>query len=200
MGLTCPSCGAPGALWVGAALDVPGDVRADEISVQALACLGCGARRVGLYEASRRGGMDDELVDHRALRVSDEVAAEIARAIAACPEPRNSSCECASHRRFGKRDPRGRAEPLRGVPSDGADPLRYDPRAPPPPAPERPWRVPVGWTPTGDPAAPYRASVGRRVWTVRVNAFGAYPSPYSLLVDGALACDLDEWPRIWNRP
>lgn len=60
--------------------------------------------------------------------------------------------------------------------------------------------VPVAWSATGDPCAPYAATVGGQRWIVRVNDFPDSPSVYTLLVDGAPALELLAWPAAWRRP
>lgn len=58
---------------------------------------------------------------------------------------------------------------------------------------------PVAWEHTGDGELPYRAAIGERILTVRVNDFPAEPL-YTLLVDGQEIVNLDDWPSAWVRP
>jgi hypothetical protein len=58
---------------------------------------------------------------------------------------------------------------------------------------------PIAWEHTGDGELPYRAEVGGAELLVRVNDFPAEPL-YSLLVNGQLECDLEDWPERWVRP
>ena len=60
--------------------------------------------------------------------------------------------------------------------------------------------VPVTWLATGDPHAPYAATVDGQRWVVRVNEWPDAPSFYTLLVDGAPALELLAWPSAWRRP
>jgi hypothetical protein len=59
--------------------------------------------------------------------------------------------------------------------------------------------MPIAWEHTGDGELPYRAKVGGVELLVRVNDFPAEPL-YSLLVNGQLECDLEDWPGRWVRP
>jgi hypothetical protein len=59
--------------------------------------------------------------------------------------------------------------------------------------------TPIAWTPTGDGAVPFRATIGGRRLTIRVNDFPAEPL-YTLLVDGVARADLEAWPPAWTRP
>jgi hypothetical protein len=57
----------------------------------------------------------------------------------------------------------------------------------------------LAWEHTGDGELPYRAKVDGVELLVRVNDFPAEPL-YSLLVNGQLECDLEDWPGRWVRP
>jgi hypothetical protein len=59
--------------------------------------------------------------------------------------------------------------------------------------------MPIAWEHTGDGELPYRAKVDGVELLVRVNDFPAEPL-YSLLVNGQLECDLEDWPGRWVRP
>ena len=58
--------------------------------------------------------------------------------------------------------------------------------------------LPVAWEHTGDGEFPYRATVNGAGLVVRVNDFPAEPL-YSLLVNGRVAADLEDWPERWRR-
>jgi hypothetical protein len=58
---------------------------------------------------------------------------------------------------------------------------------------------PIAWEHTGDGELPYRANVDGAELRVRVNDFPAEPL-YTLLVNGQLECDLEDWPEVWVRP
>jgi hypothetical protein len=57
----------------------------------------------------------------------------------------------------------------------------------------------LAWEHTGDGELPYRAEVDGAELLVRVNDFPAEPL-YSLLVNGQVAYDLEDWPEHWVRP
>ncbi len=57
----------------------------------------------------------------------------------------------------------------------------------------------VTWQHTGDGEVPYRATVNGAELLVRVNDFPDEPL-YTLLVNGRVACDLEDWPAGWTRP
>jgi hypothetical protein len=58
---------------------------------------------------------------------------------------------------------------------------------------------PIAWEKTGDGEYPYAALVSGRRWVIRVNDFPAQPL-YTLMIDGAEALDLEDWPSVWRRP
>ncbi|HEY0937494.1 MAG TPA: hypothetical protein VGD91_27615, partial [Trebonia sp.] len=58
---------------------------------------------------------------------------------------------------------------------------------------------PITWESTGNGEFPYRATAGGAELLVRVNDFPAQPL-YSLLADGQLDQDLEDWPACWTRP
>lgn len=59
--------------------------------------------------------------------------------------------------------------------------------------------TPLLWEHTGDGVVPYRAKVGERTLTIRVNDFPA-EALYTLLVDGEELEDLEDWPPAWVAP
>jgi len=99
MPLCCPQCGGAG-LRITAALELPPDDRSDERTVQALECAGCGFTGLGVYEESRRGALDGETVNHTAFPADENAFAALERLINSCPNPKDSRCDCASHRRL----------------------------------------------------------------------------------------------------
>jgi hypothetical protein len=58
---------------------------------------------------------------------------------------------------------------------------------------------PIAWAHTGDGIFPYRATVDGVELLLRVNDFPAEPL-YSLLVNGQVTEDLEDWPARWVRP
>jgi len=97
MPFVCPQCLTPGSLEIVLKIELPPDERSDEVAVQVVQCkrLSCGFRGLALYEESRRGAMDS--VNHIGYRAGRQQVKQIEELIAACPEPDNHSCDCASH-------------------------------------------------------------------------------------------------------
>lgn len=57
----------------------------------------------------------------------------------------------------------------------------------------------IVWRHSGDGEFPYLARHGELELTIRVNDFPAEPL-YTLIVNGADAANLDDWPASWSRP
>lgn len=107
MPLQCPEC-QRASLKIGPRIEIPPDGRSDEIMVQILVCSVCRFAGLGVYQESRRGGLDDESVDHVAYRVPPADLKHIRQLIRACPHPRDRRCQCPSHLKLGSRDASGR--------------------------------------------------------------------------------------------
>lgn len=97
MPLICPQC-QRGTLRVETSLELPPDARSDEISVQIVECSACGFEGVGVYRESRRGALDDEVVDHVCHTATPEVLSRIHGLIGRCRRQGDASCSCAAHR------------------------------------------------------------------------------------------------------
>ena len=108
MYFSCPECGRPGCLEIASVLELPADARSDEIQVQTLRCRSCGLLAAGVYEESRRGGLDDESIDHRGFRLEPEAWRRLAGTVASCPRPRDKHCPCPAHRELGLKNEYGR--------------------------------------------------------------------------------------------
>ena len=54
------------------------------------------------------------------------------------------------------------------------------------------------WSATEDPDTPWRSQLNGHNLAVRMNDFPEQPL-YSLLVDGQVAADFDDWPSTWTR-
>ena len=104
MAFTCPKCLKSGSLAIEIAIEMPPDGRSDEITLQALVCSSCDFRGLAVYQESRRGALDSVAWEHIGYRVGPLVVESVAGAIRSCPEPRNSRCSCAAHRRFATQD------------------------------------------------------------------------------------------------
>ena len=114
MGFVCPGCNQPGGLAIGKRMELPSDSRSDEITVQLIRCQSCDFRGVAIYEESRRGGLDDESIDHRGYKLDKAEWTRLNKLVAACPHPRDPKCGCKSHIQLGWRNEYGRWNRLEG--------------------------------------------------------------------------------------
>jgi uncharacterized protein (TIGR02996 family) len=58
----------------------------------------------------------------------------------------------------------------------------------------------LSWRLSGDALVPWEADVDGRRWRVRINDYTRREPVYSLLIDGALVIEFDDWPEAWTRP
>jgi hypothetical protein len=58
----------------------------------------------------------------------------------------------------------------------------------------------VDWRLSGDPLHPWEADVDGARWRVRINDFPEEEFVYSLLVDGQVVEEFNDWPGVWTRP
>ena len=107
MSLLCPKC-TKRTLEIEAFLELPADSRSDEIAVQIIGCSNCNFAGLAVYEESRRGGLDREVVDHAGYLVDGDDLRRLREALAACPTPADPRCSCAAHRELGRQDSAGR--------------------------------------------------------------------------------------------
>ena len=56
----------------------------------------------------------------------------------------------------------------------------------------------VAWTKTDQAEFPYKAEVDGQNWQIRINDF-PNKELYTLLVQGKIIGDFDEWPGHWQR-
>ena len=115
MPFQCPDCTTSGSLRITARLELPSDSRSDEIALQIVECTRCGFAGLAVYEESRRGALDEELVDHTGHHVSTATVKALRQAIRACPSPTNPHCACPTHKQYGRRDAGGRWDGLAGL-------------------------------------------------------------------------------------
>jgi hypothetical protein len=115
MPFQCPECTRSRTLEITDLIELPRDSRSDEITLQIVRCSGCGFEGIAVYEESRRGGFDDESVDHRGWHVRAADLRRLRETIRRCPKPRNPRCSCAAHRALGKKDGSGRWRGLADV-------------------------------------------------------------------------------------
>ena len=59
--------------------------------------------------------------------------------------------------------------------------------------------TPIAWTATEDVDVPWQAVLGAHALTVRLNSFPD-EALYSLIANGHLVAEFDDWPTAWTRP
>lgn len=107
MEFQCPDCKLE-TLVIVKSIELPPDVRSDEIRLQVIRCRSCTFEGVAIYEESRRGKLDSESFDHYGYRLPEADLKSISELIKRCPTPGNARCKCASHQELGQRDGAGR--------------------------------------------------------------------------------------------
>lgn len=107
MPFRCPDCSAK-TLTIVAALELAPDSKWDELTLQTLACPRCSFSGVAVYQESRRGALDAEIVHHDGYPVGDADWKRLERAITSCPAPGDRRCACFAHRTFGTHNDAGR--------------------------------------------------------------------------------------------
>jgi hypothetical protein len=115
MGFICPRCRAV-SLKITSSIELPPDSRSDEIAVQTLKCTKCGFAGLGVYEETRRGGLDSESVYHRGYYMNNSTIASLEKNINQCPKPKKHGCHCRIHRSFGCTNEFGRWNWLEKIP------------------------------------------------------------------------------------
>jgi hypothetical protein len=108
MGFQCPNCDKKRSLQINARIELPPDVRSDEIALQILNCSSCKYQGVGVYEESRRGTLGSENYDHYGFTLPKTELSALKAKIKRCPSPTNSCCSCSVHRELSKKDGGGR--------------------------------------------------------------------------------------------
>jgi hypothetical protein len=101
MPFICPNCGAL-SLEIVHTIELAGDARSDEISLQQVGCIACGLRGAAFYQESRRGRLDEETWEHAGLVLENEDNRRLAELLGSCPDPTNPACGCPAHRLFGQ--------------------------------------------------------------------------------------------------
>jgi C4-type Zn-finger protein len=67
----CPACKYK-TLEIISSIELPPDIRSDEITLQILKCKNCEFKSLGLYEESRRGALGYESVNHRGFYLPEK--------------------------------------------------------------------------------------------------------------------------------
>lgn len=113
MSLICPRCDAH-SLEIIRALELSSDASSDEITVQQIACAGCGLHGAAVYQESRRGRLDAESWDHSGFILEDADYRRLDGLMRACPNPASRDCTCGAYTYFNQLDPAGHWRGLAG--------------------------------------------------------------------------------------
>lgn len=109
MSFFCPQCqSSHNTLEIQCSIELPSDIRSDEIALQIVACSRCSFTGIAIYEESRRGAMDSESFTHTGYRVDEKIVQELTNTLEQCPRPSNPQCNCTAHQKLGKKDSTGR--------------------------------------------------------------------------------------------
>ena len=115
MPFRCPDCDTPGSLKITHRLELPPDANWDEIALQIVRCSRCGFMGLAVYEESRRGALDSEIVHHSGYSIDGEDLKSILGMIRKCPEPMNVKCNCRIHQILGQKNGYGCWDGLSGI-------------------------------------------------------------------------------------
>jgi hypothetical protein len=124
MAFFCPECRTC-HLGITASIFLPSDSRSDDIVLQLVKCETCAFQAVAIYEESRRGALNSESSDHTGYYVSEDAWKNLHHQIATCPQPDNTSCQCAAHSSLGNQDQQGRWVGLNAIETKNFFPMEY---------------------------------------------------------------------------
>ena len=79
-------------------IELPPDSCSYEITLQILKCSKCSFAGIGVYEETRRGGLDSENFYHYCHYFDGYNLAKMDKLIRKCPNPKKSGCQCRIHR------------------------------------------------------------------------------------------------------
>ncbi len=105
MAFNCPRCDGHATLKINQTLELPPDARWDEITMQSISCRVCGFAGIAIYEESRHGALDSEIVHHTGYLTTEADTVAIRALLANCPDPGRALCPCPTHRELGSIDP-----------------------------------------------------------------------------------------------
>ena len=108
MPFLCPECSSHGSLRITHKIGLPPDSRSDEITLQIVKCSDCGFEGIAVYGESRRGRLDEELVQHTGYRVTKGDLRSLRKTMRGCPQPGNWRCKCKAHQKLARTDASGR--------------------------------------------------------------------------------------------
>lgn len=123
MPFRCPKCFVSNTLDIRCSIELPPDRRADEISLQVVACQACRFEALAIYDESRRSVLDSKTWHHTGYQVSREAIQSIDETIRTCPEPHNANCPCPAHTSLGRQDEYGAWHPPVEMNNKGAFPM-----------------------------------------------------------------------------
>ncbi|MBI9049873.1 MAG: hypothetical protein JEZ00_10660 [Anaerolineaceae bacterium] len=103
----CPDCKVQKSLYVVASMELAGDSRWDEITLQMLKCEHCQLNVLGVYQESRRGGLDKEIFHHVAYKIDAERVQQVKELMDVCTRPTDAKCPCAAHTELSAQDDQG---------------------------------------------------------------------------------------------
>jgi hypothetical protein len=112
MPFQCPECNNPNSLNILNSIELPPDIRSDEISLQTVQCTRCDFRGIAIYEESRRGNLGEESFSHMGYQTDLNSFHKLAKFIKNCPSPRNKNCNCETHKKLGSTNTSGRCAGL----------------------------------------------------------------------------------------
>jgi hypothetical protein len=115
MAFRCPRCQGAQRLAIVRRLELPPDVRSDEITLQVVRCQACGFAGIAVYEESRRGAFGEEHWNHTGYHAPAADVRTVEKDLARCPRPGDADCRCAAHRRYARCDANGRWKGLEGI-------------------------------------------------------------------------------------
>ena len=111
MAFVCPEC-LQGRLTITNRLELEGDSRSDDITLQLLDCVACGFGAIAVYEESRRGALDSESSDHYGYKISDADLQNLRVLFEHCPYRQKVNCDCVAHWALNRYDATGRWDAL----------------------------------------------------------------------------------------
>ena len=110
MSFECPSC-LNTTLKISGRLEIPPDSAWDEITLQIVKCRSCDLQGIAVYQESRRGSLDDEIIHHTGYHIPLDELKELKTNLKKCPDPGNTRCNCTIHQKYNQRTTGGRWSP-----------------------------------------------------------------------------------------
>ena len=124
MSFICPEC-KHNSLKITNSIELPPDIRSDEISLQIIVCSKCDFKGIAIYEESRRGRIGDDAFSHTGYQTDDYSFNDLLTLIKKCPHPRDKNCNCETHKKLGGKNKSGRCVGLSLFLLKTAFPIEY---------------------------------------------------------------------------